>query len=70
MARPHDNVITWRVSLPDSGQQFEQSTFISLFLDNVTTVLVFAPLTVVIARMLGITRQTLRYRIEKYGLDK
>jgi len=30
-------------------------TVISLFLDNVTTVLVFAPLTVVIARMLGIT---------------
>ncbi len=29
-------------------------TVISLFLDNVTTVLVFAPLTVVIARMLGI----------------
>jgi Na+/H+ antiporter NhaD/arsenite permease-like protein len=29
-------------------------TLISLFLDNVTTVLVFAPLTVVIARMLGI----------------
>lgn len=30
-------------------------TVISLFLDNVTTVLVFAPLTVVITRMLGIT---------------
>ncbi len=30
-------------------------TLISLFLDNVTTVLVFAPLTVVIARMLGTT---------------
>ena len=30
-------------------------TIISLFLDNVTTVLVFAPLTVVIARLLGIT---------------
>jgi Na+/H+ antiporter NhaD/arsenite permease-like protein len=30
-------------------------TIISLFLDNVTTVLVFAPLTVVIARMLGIS---------------
>lgn len=30
-------------------------TVISLFLDNVTTVLVFAPLTVVIARMLGIS---------------
>lgn len=30
-------------------------TVISLFLDNVTTVLVFAPLTVVIARLLGIT---------------
>ena len=29
-------------------------TIISLFLDNVTTVLVFAPLTVVIARLLGI----------------
>lgn len=29
-------------------------TIISLFLDNVTTVLVFAPLTVVIAKMLGI----------------
>jgi len=29
-------------------------TVISLFLDNVTTVLVFAPLTVVIAKMLGI----------------
>ena len=29
-------------------------TFISLFLDNVTTVLVFAPLTAIIARMLGI----------------
>lgn len=30
-------------------------TVISLFLDNVTTVLVFAPLTVVIARLLGIS---------------
>ena len=30
-------------------------TIISLFLDNVTTVLVFAPLTVVIARLLGIS---------------
>jgi Na+/H+ antiporter NhaD/arsenite permease-like protein len=30
-------------------------TVISLFLDNVTTVLVFAPLTVVIAKMLGIS---------------
>ena len=30
-------------------------TLISLFLDNVTTVLVFAPLTVVIARLLGIS---------------
>lgn len=30
-------------------------TIISLFLDNVTTVLVFAPLTVVLARMLGIS---------------
>lgn len=30
-------------------------TIFSLFLDNVTTVLVFAPLTVVIARLLGIT---------------
>lgn len=30
-------------------------TIISLFLDNVTTVLVFAPLTVVITRMLGIS---------------
>ncbi len=30
-------------------------TIISLFLDNVTTVLVFAPLTVVIARMLGVS---------------
>lgn len=30
-------------------------TVISLFLDNVTTILVFAPLTIVIARLLGIT---------------
>jgi len=30
-------------------------TIVSLFLDNVTTVLVFAPLTVVIARLLGIS---------------
>jgi Na+/H+ antiporter NhaD/arsenite permease-like protein len=30
-------------------------TIFSLFLDNVTTVLVFAPLTVVIARLLGVT---------------
>ena len=30
-------------------------TIISLFLDNVTTVLVFAPLTVVIARLLGVS---------------
>ena len=29
-------------------------TVISLFLDNVTTILVFAPLTIVIARLLGI----------------
>jgi Na+/H+ antiporter NhaD/arsenite permease-like protein len=30
-------------------------TFISLFLDNVTTILVFAPLTVVIARLIGVS---------------
>jgi protein arginine N-methyltransferase 1 len=34
MARPHDHVIAWTITLPDTGQTFEQSTFNSLALDN------------------------------------
>ena len=34
MARPHDHVIAWTISSPDTGQRFEFSTFNGIALEN------------------------------------